>query len=177
MTHHENTAANDVDVTSDPAEVERVRKLMADIDVAMLTTVDAGADDGRLTSRPLSTQLAEEDGDVLFLVRNSSHVVRDVRANAQVNVAYTSKSAWISLSGTAEVVDDRALVEELWTAGASFFMEGGPENPDNVVVKVHGDTAQVWGGGSAIGTFVKVLRTITKKSDDDAGSTRIVELP
>lgn len=39
-------------------------------------------------------------------------------------------------------------------------------------------TPPVWGGGSAVGTFVKVLRTITKKDDDEeSGSTRIVDLP
>ncbi|WP_232548068.1 pyridoxamine 5'-phosphate oxidase family protein [Propioniciclava soli] len=177
MSQNENSPANDIVVTSDPAEVERVRSLMADIDVAMLTTVDAGADDGRLTSRPLSTQLAEEDGDVLFLVRSSSHVVRDIRAHPQVNVGYTSKSAWVSLSGTAEVIEDRALIEELWSAGASFFMEGGPENPDNVVLKVHGDTAQVWGGESRVGMLVKVLRSVTGNSDETSDAAKVVDLP
>ncbi|WP_300078164.1 pyridoxamine 5'-phosphate oxidase family protein [Propioniciclava sp.] len=173
----ENRASDDVTVTTDPEEVERVQKIMGDINIAMLTTVDAGATDGTLVSRPLSTQVAEDDGDVLFLVRKSSNVVRDIQAHPQVNVAYTSRSAWVSLSGEATVIEDRALIEQLWSTGASMFMEGGPENPDNVVLKVHGDTAHVWGGDSAVGTFVKVLRTITRTGDDSAAGSTVVDLP
>lgn len=164
--------------TSDPAEVEKVRSLMDSMDIAMLTTVDMSQGTMRLLSRPLSTQVAEKDGDVLFLVRSSSDVAAAVRENPQVNVAYSSNKAWVSLSGTAEVVSDRALVEELWTKGAGMFMDGGPENPDNVVLKVHGDTAHYWGGGSLVGTAVKTVRSMLSdsSSQEDSGS-KVVDLP
>lgn len=169
--------SNPVQVTSDPQEVEKVRTLMADMDIAMLTTVDASSADGRLTSRPLSTQLAEEDGDVLFLVRRSSAVAQDVVADPRVNVAYSSMKAWVSLSGHAEVVEDRALVNALWSKGADMFMDGGPENPDNVVIKVAGDTATYWGGGSLVGTAVKTAKTVLGKGEDDDEGSTVVELP
>ena len=53
---------------SDPDEVAKVHRIMYDQGVAMVTTVDSGTP-GRLVSRPLTTQRAEEDGDVLFLVQ------------------------------------------------------------------------------------------------------------
>ncbi|GAB3708948.1 pyridoxamine 5'-phosphate oxidase family protein [Mariniluteicoccus flavus] len=159
-------------LSTDPKDVEQIRSLMEDIDIAMVTTHDASAD--RLISRPLSTQMAEEDGDVLFLTTRSSSFVRDITVNPQVNVAYTSKKAWISVAGEARVVEDRALVEKLWSAGASAFMEGGPENPDNVVVRVHGDTAELWGGGSLVGLAVKMVRGMVGNKDDDG--TKVVDL-
>lgn len=166
-----------VTISNDPEEVEKVYKIMSDMDIAMLTTVDASSTTGRLTSRPLSTQVHEEDGDVLFFVRASSAVVEDIRANPNVNAAYSSMKAWVSLSGTATVLDDRALVKELWHKGADAFMEGGPENPDNVIVKVHGDTAEYWGGETLVGTVISTVRSIAGRGgDDDAGPT-VVDLP
>ncbi|OLT39626.1 hypothetical protein BJF86_07150 [Serinicoccus sp. CNJ-927] len=175
--HHDSSPADPVTVTSDPDAVAKAHEVMSSMDIAMLTTVDSSSPDGRLTSRPLSTQVHEEDGDVLFLVRSSSAVADDVRANAHVNVAYSSRKAWVSLAGTATVVDDRALVQQLWSKGADAFMEGGPENPDNVVLKVNGDTVMYWGGDSLIGTAVDTLKMVTGKGDqEDAGPT-VVELP
>ncbi len=175
MTEHHDTHPGDpVQVSHDPEDVAKVHRLISGMDVAMVTTVDATS--GRLTSRPLSTQLAEEDGDVLFLVRERSAVVRDVEANPQVNVAYSSTKAWVSLAGTATVLRERTLVEQLWSKGASAFMEGGPENPDNVVLRVTGDTAEFWGGESLIGTAVSTIRAITGRPDEDSGPT-VVELP
>ena len=78
--HHDSSPADPVNVSTDPDEVRKVHELIESMDIAMLTTVDSSSSHGRLTSRPLSTQVAEEDGDVLFLVRDSSAVVRDVEA-------------------------------------------------------------------------------------------------
>lgn len=161
------TNSDDQQLTTDPTEVKKVHDLMESTDIAMLTTADSAAGDGRLVSRPLSTQVAE-DGDVLFLVRSSSSVAADVRANPNVNVAYSSNKAWVSLSGAATIVHDRELVEKLWSKGADMFMDGGPENQDNVILKINGDTATYWGGKSLIGTAVKTIGAIRNK-DDDAG--------
>ncbi|WP_203568823.1 pyridoxamine 5'-phosphate oxidase family protein [Aestuariimicrobium ganziense] len=161
---------------SDPDEVAKVHRIMDDQGVAMVTTFDSGTP-GRLVSRPLTTQRAEEDGDVLFLVQASSDVVADVQRNPQVNVAYASKKAWVSLSGAASIVEDRAVVERLWNKGAAMFLEGGPENLDNVVLKVTGDTATYWGGESLVGTVVSTIKTVTGKGDQsDAGPVE-VDLP
>lgn len=176
MTHHEQHPADDVRRSDDPADVEKVRTLMAGMDIAMLTTHDSRSPDARLISRPLSTQVAEDDGDVLFLVRKSSAVAADVRADPRVNVAYASMKAWVSLSGTGTLVEDRALVERLWSKGADMFMEGGPGNPDNVVLKVSGDTAHFWGGESLVGMAVGVVKSIAGRAEHDEGST-VVELP
>ena len=175
--HHDTSPADPVRVSDDPADVQKVHELISGMDIAMVTTVDSSSAEGRLTSRPLSTQLAEEDGDVLFLVRSSSPVATDVRADPRVNVAYSSMKAWVSLAGTATIVEDRALVEQLWSRGADMFMEGGPDNPDNVVLRVSGDTAHYWGGDSLVGTAVSTVRALTGRKDDSEPSSTVVELP
>lgn len=179
MTQQHSSPSDPPHVTSDPEAVAKAHRIMSDMDIAMLTTIDSGSADGRLTSRPLSTQVHEEDGDVLFLVRASSAVADDVRAHPQVNVAYSSTKAWVSLAGDASLVTDRALVERLWSKGADLFMEGGPENPDNVVLKVSGDTVTYWGGESLVGTALGTLKAITGRGDSSEGDSgpTVVDLP
>lgn len=172
--HHDTHPHDPVRVSSDPEDIAAVHQIISGMDIAMLTTVDADSP-GRLTSRPLSTQLAQENGDVLFLVRDRSAVVRDVELNPQVNVAYASGKAWVSLAGTAVVQRDRTLVEELWKPHVSAFLEGGPENPDNVVLRVTGDTAEYWGGPSLLGTLVSTVKAVTGRGDEESGPT-VVEL-
>lgn len=175
MTEQDKTST--ANLSTDPDDVRTVHKIIEDTDIAMVTTTDAASAEGRLTSRPLTTQVAEEDGDVLFLVRDDSAVVRDVQANPQVNVAYASSKAWVSLAGSASVVRDRAVVEELWTKASGAFLDGGPQDPHNVVLKVRGDTAEYWGGPSLVGTVVKTLRAVTGRADDSESGPKVVDLP
>lgn len=173
MNHHASAA----DISTDPDDVRTVHEILSDTDIAMVTTIDSTSSAGRLVSRPLTTQVAEEDGDVLFLVRDDSAVVRDVEANPQVNAAYSSRKAWVSLSGTASVVRDRRVVEDLWTKASGAFLDGGPEDPHNVVLKIDGDTAEYWGGTSLVGTLVKTARTIVGDNDDSGAGPTVVDLP
>ena len=119
----------------------KVHDLIKSTRIAMLTTV---APDGRLISKPMANQDVEFDGDVWFIAERDSVKVRNIRANPQVNVAYSSSDSWVSLSGTASVVDDQAKLAELWDTFTDAWMEGGPENPNNILIRVRADSAEYW---------------------------------
>jgi general stress protein 26 len=119
----------------------KVHDLIKSTRIAMLTTV---APDGRLISKPMANQDVEFDGDVWFIAERDSVKVRNIQANPQVNVAYSSSDSWVSLSGTAFVVDDQAKLAELWNTFTDAWMEGGPENPNNILIRVQADSAEYW---------------------------------
>jgi general stress protein 26 len=119
----------------------KVHDLIKSTRIAMLTTV---APDGRLISKPMANQDVEFDGDVWFIAERDSVKVRNIQANPQVNVAYSSSDSWVSLSGTASVVDDQAKLAELWDTFTDAWMEGGPENPNNILIRVRADSAEYW---------------------------------
>jgi general stress protein 26 len=119
----------------------KVRELIKDTRLAMLTSIGP---DGRLESKPMATQDVECDGDVWFIAERDSHKVRNITANPHVNVAYASHDSWVSLSGRAEVLDDRAKLEELWNTFTGAWLEGGPENPNNILIKVNAESAEYW---------------------------------
>ena len=135
---------------------EKVRALVKDARIAMLTSV---APDGRLVSKPMATQDVELDGDVWFVAERDSQKVRNIEAHPHVNVAYSDRSSWLSLSGTARVVDDTAKLEELWNTFTDAWLEGGPQNPNNVLIRVEADSAEYWDGpGSKVTQVLNLVK-------------------
>ncbi|HYO40598.1 MAG TPA: pyridoxamine 5'-phosphate oxidase family protein [Nocardioidaceae bacterium] len=120
---------------------DKVRRLIRSTKLAMLTSVDP---DGTLVSKPMATQDVDFDGTVWFISERESHKARNIERNPQVNVAYASNDSWVSVAGTAEVVDDHAKLRELWDSFTGAWLEGGPENPNNVLIKVTGRSAEYW---------------------------------
>ena len=160
-------------------DTRKVAELIKDIRVAMLTHADGAA---RLVSHPMATQEVEFDGDVLFIAERDSHKCQDIAAQspARVNVAYSSSGSWVSLSGTAEIVDDRAKLEELWNTFTDAWMEGGPENPNNVLIKVSADSAEFWDTPGSKATqvlnLVKAKVTGQRLDDGDLVDNKAVDL-
>ena len=121
-------------------DTRKVAELVDGIRIAMLTTHDGE----RLVSRPMATQDVEFDGDVWFVTERSAPWVGQLQSDPQVNVAYAGGSSWVSLSGTARVVDDPGRLREYWNTFTDAWLEGGPENPENVLVHVEAHSAEYW---------------------------------
>ena len=59
--------------------------------------------DGRLTSRPMTLQEVEFDGDLWFFAERDSTPVQHITASPGVNVGVGSGGSWVSLTGRAAV--------------------------------------------------------------------------
>jgi general stress protein 26 len=101
----------------------------------------------------------EFDGDVWFITERSAEHTRNLEFHPQVNVSYSGTSAWVSLAGRAEVVDDPKRLAEYWNTFTDAWMEGGPDNPENVLIHVKAETAEYW---SAPGTKVTQVVNLVK---------------
>jgi general stress protein 26 len=104
--------------------------------------------DGSLHSHPLTTQNKElaEDGTLYFFVSRSSEVGQRVRQDGNVNLAYANpgKDTWVSITGTARVLEDMAKKKELFNVIAKAWFPGGAEDPDMELVEVRIDEAEYW---------------------------------
>ncbi|MBM6399244.1 pyridoxamine 5'-phosphate oxidase family protein [Phycicoccus sonneratiae] len=144
---------------------------------AMLTTMTSGGDH---VSRPMAVQETEFDGDLWFFVDEASDKVAQIRANPSVNVSFSNdrKSEWTSISGTAEVVHDRAKAEELWAKPLETWFPDGLETPGLALVKVHGDTAEYWDAAtSRVKQALGMVRAIRRDDPDEfPADNRTVEL-
>jgi Uncharacterized stress protein (general stress protein 26) len=140
--------------------------LIKDVEVAMLTTVGL---DGQLYSRPLGTQQVDFDGDLWFATAVDSPKVAEIQRNPWVNVAYASPSGntYVSVSGTARVVDDRAKIEQLWSPAMGLFFPGGKDDPSLRLIHVRALSAQYWDGpGTWLGKALSFV--LSAATDGDA---------
>ena len=148
--------------TDRDAAVQKLGEMIQDIEVAMLTTVDA---DGTLRSRPMVTQKTDFDGDLWFFTRADSAKVDEVRRDETVNLSYAapSKQRYVSVSGTARLVRDRQKAEELWHPFLKAWFPDGLDDPDLALLKVSVERAEYWDSPSStvvhLVGFVKALAT------------------
>jgi len=157
--------------SNDQEAIDKVRDLIQDIDIAMLTTV---AEDG-LVSRPMKTQKDKFDGNLWFLTKKDTGKFHEMLRNRQVNVAYAGNS-FVSIRGEAELVDDKAKIKELWNPGYEMLLETGYDDPNLVLIKVKADTAEYWDTGSKLKMAKFLLRRLIGKNTEGTEVNRIVEL-
>lgn len=155
--------------------VRTVAELISGEEVAMLTT---RAPDGTLTSRPMALQQIEFDGDLWFLTERSSPPVAHVAADPQVNVSVAGSTSWVSLTGSARVVDDTARVRELWNPVVDAWFDGGPESPEIVLLHVEASSAEYWttGPGGRVATLVELVRAKVTGERFSGGESERVEM-
>ena len=122
-------------------QTRKVAELIKGERFAFLTTITM---DGRLTSRPMTLQEVEFDGDLWFFAERDSNPVHHVTSSPQVNVGVGSGGTWVSLTGRAVVVDDPARKRELWNSGVEAWFPQGPDDDSVVLLKVEGDSAEYW---------------------------------
>ena len=110
-------------------KLHKLHELIADIETAMFTTRRA---DGWLVSRPMATQKRAEGADLWFVTWRGSEKLEEIRNDPHVNLAYFKDRTkeWVSVSGRARVVEDRAKIAELYAPDwrAWFGDEGGPND-------------------------------------------------
>jgi general stress protein 26 len=129
-------------VVTDETTRERVTELIRDGRICMLTTMTS---DGRHVSRPMALQEAEFDGDLWFFAFSDSAKMAQIIRHPQVNVAFTtSRNAWVSVSGTAEAVDDRAKAAQLWTPFLKAWFPDGLDTPTLTLIRVRAESAEYW---------------------------------
>ncbi|MDF5718408.1 MAG: pyridoxamine 5'-phosphate oxidase family protein [Rhizonema sp. NSF051] len=149
-------------------KIQKLRELIKDIDIGMLTTID---DDGSLRSRPMSTNsYVDSDSNLWFFLYASSHTVTEVEQHKRVNVSFsdTHKQQYVSVSGKGELVRDRNKIQELWKPELQAWFPQGLDEPDIALLKVNVEKAEYWDAPSgfvahAIG-FVKGMTTGEKPS-------------
>ncbi len=142
--------------------IEKLKELIKDINIAMLTTVNS---DGSLCSRPMATQKTEFNGEIWFFTSDRSAKVDEIVHEQQVNVSYSNpdKQEYVSVSGHAELVRDRQKIEELWNPILKAWFPDGKEQADLALLKINVDKAEYWDSPSSavvslIG-FVKAIAT------------------
>jgi len=154
------------------ASREKLWELIKDTKYAMFTTRHSN---GHLHSRPMTTQnqKVDEDSSLWFFMSRSGDPVEDIAAEPSVNVAYANpdKDSYVSVSGTARVVENLAKKEQLWSKLDEAWFQGGVTDPDLALVQVQITHAGYWDvkSNKLVQLFAMARAAVTGRSPREIG--------
>ena len=103
--------------------IDKVQAIVKDIKFAMMTTINSKSD---LHAWPMTTtETSLGAKEIWFIGDKTSDVVKDLQDNKKVGLSYASQDSknYVSISANAELVEDKAKLEELWSPMDSAFFE------------------------------------------------------
>ena len=132
-------------MTAQTVDTSKLWDMIKNIRFGMLTIQGT---EGQLYSRPMTTQNGEADrgGVIWFFMSRSGQPLADLSASPDVNVAYADPGAdmYVSVTGTARLVEDPVKKQELWSTVAKTWFPGGVDDPDLALVAVLVAEAEYW---------------------------------
>jgi general stress protein 26 len=157
---------------SEPEKRERLHSLMKEFDTAMLVTRNTG---GQLHARPLAIAERRDQGLLYFATAAESQKVREVELDDHVNVTMQDKRRFVSVTGTARLTDDRALIEQLWSETWKIWFPKGKDDPSLRILIVDANEASYWDAGGIEGLrylFESAKAYVTGARPDSDGDQR-----
>ncbi len=127
---------------------EHLREMLRGFRTVMLVTETLG---GELRSRPLHVAEVRDDLTLVFPTGADSTKVDELSARPSVHVAAQNDSQWVSLTGVATVVHDRAEIERLYDEAWKVWFPNGKDDPDLVLLTVKPSSAEYWDQAGAKG--------------------------
>ena len=158
------------DQPSNPDAAIKLKEKIEKVKIAMLTMQEP---DGHLRSCPMYTTETDSSGVVWFFTSDHTDKARLIQHNNNVNLAYADPDSnnYISVSGKAEIIKDKAKMHDLWNPSMKAWFAEGLETPDIALIQVTVDKAEYWDITSSVMVQVYgfVKSTLTGKSARDAG--------
>lgn len=123
--------------------VEKIREIAKDANICMFVTDLSTVP---LMGRPMATQEVDEKGNIWFMSDRNSDKNRHIEKDTQVQLFYshTGNYEYLSIYGSAEIVNDRSKIEKLWTPMAKTWFKEGKDDPNISLIKVTPEDAYYW---------------------------------
>jgi general stress protein 26 len=129
--------------TAEPGEWQEVSRLIRDIRVGLLTTLDG---DGRLHTRPVQTLQVDTDRRLWFFTDWSTPKVDELRHDIRVSLGYADPAAhrYVAVSGSARLFRDSQKATELWSIEQRAYYPNGPADERLALLRVDIERAEYW---------------------------------
>jgi general stress protein 26 len=96
-------------------------------------------------ARPMAIAGIEKSCVIWFITNAGSGKVHEIENDTHVAViCQKDYAAYLSISGTASLVDDRAQIERLWNDSLTVWFPGGKDDPSIALIRVAPFAADYW---------------------------------
>jgi general stress protein 26 len=159
------------------ADYEKLREMIKEIDFCMLVTVDENND---LHSRPMSLNSeVDQEGNLWFFTSASSHKVTEVNRTPKCNVSFANPDdhRYVSITGTADLVTDKAKIKQLWKPELKIWFPKGTDDPDLALLRIAIEKAEYWDSpSSTVASVVSFVSAFIKGESPDMGENKKLDL-
>lgn len=116
--------------------------LMNDIRICMLVDHDRG----KMRARPMSAIPDAANNAIWFFTDVGSHKDDELLADGRVCLVFQSpeEGLFLSVSGAADVMSDKTLIDEKWNEEADLWFPKGPADPNVCLLRVKPEMAEYW---------------------------------
>jgi len=154
-------------------DTDRVWELMKKIGFAMLVTRDGE----KLRARPMSAYLERESNTIYFLTDARRHKDEEIARNPGINLSFANArdQKYVSITGIAEVSNDRAKIKQLFSTPAKAWWDSA-EDSNIRVLKITPDDAEFWDSPGSVISYVKMAAAAVTGTRPDLGDNRKVAM-
>lgn len=123
-------------------EQTKLQEVVDEFDTVMLVTQETS---GALVARPMAiAEHNENDGTLVFSTSSETGKVTEIRADDDVAVVMQSSNRYVSLSGTAEISNDRDRIRSLFKKDWEIWFPEGPEQSDLRLIVFKPASGEYW---------------------------------
>lgn len=136
--------------------ISELTQLISVGDVAMLVTHAKGR---RLRSRPMETAGINDAGEIFFLTSSDAQFIDQVTESNYVGLCYarTEAADYLSVSGVAQLLEDRKLIASLWQEDYRRWVPDGLDDPSLTLLKVTAFDAEHWGTTGKVNQITRLV--------------------
>jgi general stress protein 26 len=123
------------------SERRRIRKLLQDVGVAMLVTLDGR---GAHAGRPMLPLWLDDDPHLYFLTHRGSAKVSQIAERPQVALTMIGPGCYVVVLGSACASQDRDLIRRLWHPSYRAWFPDGQDDREATALRVAIDKVHYW---------------------------------
>jgi len=125
---------------AEPA-MQRLVSLIDDFKTAMFVTRSS---DGALRARPMAIAKHTSGAALYFATRAEDGKLPEILESPDVAVTMQRNGKYLSISGTARLLTDQMLAEDLWSESMRIWFPHGPSDSQLTVILVEPSYAEFW---------------------------------
>lgn len=153
-------------------DLSRVWSLIEEIAVAMVVT---HADGRTLRGRPMAARPDAAENAIYFLTDANAAKDDEIRRDENVCLAFadTAKHKYLSVTGRAEALSDRAKIRRHWSAFDKAFWRDA-DDPSIRLLCVRPEKAEYWERAGAVAIVIKMIAARAVGAKPDLGENEKV---
>ena len=153
--------------------IDRIWELAEKIDICMFTTWDGS----QQRSRPMSARVRRAENAIYFLTDLEGHKLTEIEQFPHVSLAWADNGGhkYAVIAGEAEVLNDRALIAELWESFDKAWWDDASD-PRIRLLRVTPDDGEVWDSPNMLVATAKMLVAAATGAKPEMGDTAKVRM-